>query len=82
MVKYDPVVEAYNHYNNQKLFTDFNIFSKEGKLFPCHRFILASQSPAMMAMVTKDIKEKKGKLDLGYNGEVVATLMWILLAAG
>ena len=69
-LEYDPVVEACN--NNEKLFTDFAILSKEGKEFPCHRFILSSQSQAMMAMMTTDMKEKKeGQVKLDHSDEVV-----------
>ena len=71
-MKYDPVVEASSYKNNEKLFTDFAILSKEGKRFPCHRFILSSQSKTLMAMLTTDMKEKKeGQMKLEYSDEVV-----------
>ena len=58
--------------NNERLFTDFAILSKEGKEFPCHRFILSYQSPAIMAMMTTDMKEKnEGQMKLEYSDEVV-----------
>ena len=72
-VKYDPIVEASSYIkNNEKMFTDFAILSKEGKEFPCHRFILSSQSEAMMAMFNTNMKEKKeGQVKLEYSDEVV-----------
>ena len=72
MLKSYPVMEAPSYNNNERLFTDFAILSKEGKQFPCHRFNLSSQSPVMMSMLTTDMKEKKeGQLHLEYNEEVV-----------
>ena len=74
-MKYDPVVEVSsynNNNNNEKLFTDFVILSKEGKRFPCHRFILSSQSQVMMAMLTTEMKEKmEGEMKLDHSDEVV-----------
>ena len=32
------------------IFADWTIISKEGKKFPCHRFILATKSSVMKAM--------------------------------
>ena len=59
--------------NNGRLFTDFTILSEEGKKFPCHKVILASQSPVMRAMMTSDMKEKKeGKVTVKHSDEVVA----------
>ena len=58
--------------NNGRLFTDFTILSQEGKEFPCHRVILASQSPTMLAMMTSEMKEKEeNQVRLEYNEEVV-----------
>ena len=58
--------------NNGRLFTDFTILSQEGKEFPCHRVILASQSPVMRAMLSRDMKEKEeGKVTVKYSEEVV-----------
>ena len=58
--------------NNGRLFTDFTILSQEGKEFPCHRLILASQSATMLAMMTSDMKEKEeNQVRLEYNEEVV-----------
>ena len=45
--------------NNDRLFTDFTILSQNGKGFPCHRVILAAQSPVMLAMMTIEMKEKQ-----------------------
>ena len=58
--------------NNGRLFTDFTILSQEGKEFPCHRLILASQSATMLAMMTSDMKEKEeNQVRLEYSEEVV-----------
>ena len=58
--------------NNGRLFTDFTILSQEGKEFPCHRLILASQSSTMLAMMTSDMKEKEeSQVRLEYSEEVV-----------
>ena len=72
-MEYDPIVEASSYINNnEKMFTDFAILSKEGTRFPCHRIILSSQSQAMMAMFTTNMKEKKeGQMKLDYSDEVV-----------
>ena len=51
------MVSSDNH--NERLFTDFSILSKEGKAFPCHRVVLASQSPVMRAMMSVDMREKQ-----------------------
>ena len=74
---YDPVVEAFSPFNNnEKLFSDFAILSKDGKRFPCHRLILSSQSQAMMAMMTTDMKEKKERqMKLEYSEEVVSNFV-------
>ena len=59
--------------NNDRDFTDFTIRSQEGKEFPCHRLILASQSPVMRAMMSNDMKEKKeSKVTVKQSDEVVA----------
>ena len=61
-----------NNNNNGRLFTDFTILSQEGKEFPCHRVILASQSATMLAMMTSDMREKEeNQVSVKYNGEVV-----------
>ena len=72
-MKYDHVVEVSSLFNNdERLFTDFAILSKEGKEFPCHRFILSSQSQVMKAMLTTDMNEtKEGQMKLDYRDEVV-----------
>ena len=58
--------------NNGRLFTDFTILSEEGKEFPCHKVILAAQSPVMRAMMTSDMKEKKeSKVTMKHSEEVV-----------
>ena len=58
--------------NNGRLFTDFTILSEEGKKFPCHKVILAAQSPVMRAMMTSDMKEKKeSKVTMKHSEEVV-----------
>ena len=58
--------------NNQEDFTDFTILSQEGTRFPCHRLVVASQSPPMKAMMTRDTKEKKeGQVQLQFKEEVV-----------
>ena len=58
--------------NNDRLFTDFTIRSQEGKKFPCHRVILAAQSPVMLAMMSNDMKEKeKGQVTVKHCDEVV-----------
>ena len=58
--------------NNGRLFTDFTILSQEGKEFPCHRLILASQSPTMLAMMTSEMREKKlSQVSVKYTEEVV-----------
>ena len=55
------------------MFSDFTILSQEGKEFPCHRLILAAQSPVMQAMMTNDMKEKKeSKVTVKQSDEVVA----------
>ena len=59
--------------NGDRLFTDFTIVSQEGTEFPCHRVILAAQSPVMQAMMTNDMKEKKeSKVTVKHSEEVVA----------
>ena len=72
-MKYDHVVEVSSLFNNdERLFTDFTILSKEGMEFPCHRFILSSRSQTMKAMMTADMKEaKEGQMKLDYSDEVV-----------
>merc|ERR1711990_919265 len=48
------------------------ILSQEGKEFPCHRVILASQSATMLAMMTSEMKEKEeNQVRLEYTEEVV-----------
>ena len=55
------------------MFSDFTILSEEGKEFPCHRYILSSQSSVMMAMLTTNMKEKEEKqVELKYSEVVVA----------
>ena len=57
----------------ERLFSDFTILSLEGKEFPCHRYILSSQSPVMLAMLTTNMKEKQEKqVELKYSEVVVA----------
>ena len=57
----------------ERLFSDFTILSLEGKEFPCHRYILSSQSTVMLAMLTTNMKEKQEKqVDLKYSEGVVA----------
>lgn len=59
--------------NNDRLFTDFTILSQAGKKFPCHRVILASQSPVMLAMMSNDMKEKEeSEVTVKKSDEVVA----------
>ena len=59
--------------NSNRLFTDFTILSQDGKKFPCHRVILASQSSVMRAMMTNDMKEKEEKqVTVKQSDEVVA----------
>ena len=54
------------------MFSDFIILSQEGKEFPCHRYILSSQSAVMMAMMTNNMKEKEEKrVELKYSEVVV-----------
>ena len=76
-MKYNHVVEVSSVFkNNERLFTDFAILSKEGKEFPCHRFILSSQSQAMMAMFTTNMKEKKeGQVKLEHSDEVTESFV-------
>ena len=58
--------------NNGRPLTDFTILSQEGKEFPCHRLILASQSATMLAMMTSDMKEKEeNQVSVKYSEEVV-----------
>ena len=58
--------------NKDRLFTDFTILSQDGKEFPCHRVILASQSPVMLAMMSRDMKEKKeNQATVQHSAEVV-----------
>ena len=60
----------------EMLFTDFAILSKDGKRFPCHRLILSSQSQAMMAMMTTDMKEKEERqVTLEFSDEVVSNFV-------
>ena len=54
---FSPVVKLEN--NNVEKFTDFTILSQEGTRFPCHRLVLASQSPPLEAMMIRDTKEKQ-----------------------
>ena len=71
---FDPIQEASMMWgsNNKEEFTDFTILSQEGTRFPCHRLVLASQSPPMEAMMTQDTKERKeGKVQLQFKEEVV-----------
>jgi len=70
----DPILEASMSWdnNNQEDFTDFAILSQEGTRFPCHRLILASQSPPLKAMMIRDTKEKQeGQVQLQFKEEVV-----------
>ena len=54
------------------MFSDFTILSQEGKEFPCHRYILSSQSSVMLAMLTINMKEKEEKqVELKYSEVVV-----------
>ena len=58
--------------NNEDDFSDFTILSEEGTRFPCHRLILASHSPPLKAMMTRDTKEKQeGQVLLPFKEEVV-----------
>ena len=58
--------------NQEEDFTDFTILSEEGTRFPCHRLILASQSPPLKAMMIRDTKEKQeGQVQLPFKEEVV-----------
>ena len=73
--EFDPMAEVSTMFsnNNDRDFTDFTIRSQEGKEFPCHRLILASQSPVMRAMMSNDMKEKKeSKVTVKQSDEVVA----------
>ena len=79
-LSFDPIREASvmwgnsdnNNVEEEEDFSDFTILSKEGTRFPCHRLILASQSPPMKAMMTRDTKEKKeGQVQLQFKEEVV-----------
>ena len=61
-----------NNVEEEEDFRDFTILSQEGTRFPCHRVFLASQSPPMKAMMTRDTKEKKeGQVQLQFKEEVV-----------
>ena len=52
--------------------SDWTIVSEEGQRFPCHRVILAAKSPALMAMMTTEMKEKEAKeTKVHYNNQVV-----------
>ena len=56
----------------EEIFTDFSLVSAEGKRFPCHRLILGTQSPVLMAMMINDMKEKKeNEVKLEYGEEIV-----------
>ena len=56
----------------EEIFSDFSLVSKEGKRFPCHRLILGTQSPVLMAMMVDDMKEKmKNEVKLEYGEEIV-----------
>ena len=71
---FDPIQDASKMWenNHQEKLRDFTILSEEGTRFPCHRLILASQSPPMEAMMTQDTKEKKeGQVQLQFKEEVV-----------
>ena len=58
--------------NNEEDFMDFTILSKEGTRFPCHRLVLATQSPPLKAMMIRDTKEKQeGQVQLQFKDEVV-----------
>ena len=58
--------------NNEDDLLDFTVLSKEGTRFPCHRVFLASQSPPLKAMMTRDTKEKQeGQVKLQFKEEVV-----------
>ena len=59
------------NYSNQEDFSDFTILSQEGTRFPCHRLILANQSPPLRAMLTLDTKENEGQVKLQFKEEVV-----------
>merc|ERR1719219_1318735 len=66
-------MESGSSNNSERLFSDFTILSEEGKEFPCHRYILSSQSPVMLAMLTTNMREKKEKeMQLKYSEEVLA----------
>ena len=56
---------------NDRLFTDFTILSQDGKKFPCHRVILASQSPVMFAMMSREMKEKQESQATVQHGDEV-----------
>ena len=63
---------ARSNIREEKIFTDFTVISEEGKKFPCHKLILGTQSPVLMAMMTSDMKEKKdSEVKLEYSEEVV-----------
>ena len=58
--------------NINRPLTDFNILSKDDKKFPCHRVILASQSPVILAMMTNNWKERQeNQITLQESDEVV-----------
>ena len=71
--EFDPLAEVASLFNNNdRQLTDFTITSQEGTKFPCHRMILASQSPVMLAMMSNDWKEKEeSELTVKHSDEVV-----------
>ena len=71
--EFDPLAEVASLFNNNdRQLTDFTIVSQEGTKFPCHRMILASQSPVMLAMMSNDWKEKEeSELTVKHSDEVV-----------
>ena len=70
----DPVQGAsmMSDINKEEDFKDFTILSEDGTQFPCHRIVLATQSPPLKAMMIRDTKEKReGRVRLQFKEEVV-----------
>eukprot|EP00092_Neocalanus_flemingeri_P070546 GFUD01086610.1.p1 GENE.GFUD01086610.1~~GFUD01086610.1.p1 ORF type:complete len:167 (-),score=45.92 GFUD01086610.1:461-961(-) len=59
-----------------KIFSDFTLISNDKKAFPCHKIVLASQSPVMQKMLNSGMKEAtKQKLEIkDYDSELLAAI--------
>eukprot|EP00092_Neocalanus_flemingeri_P007405 GFUD01007997.1.p1 GENE.GFUD01007997.1~~GFUD01007997.1.p1 ORF type:complete len:375 (-),score=92.45 GFUD01007997.1:75-1199(-) len=66
----------WNSFQN-KMYCDFTLISNDGKVFPCHKIILASRSPVMQRMMESGmIETKKQQLEIkNYDSDIVDVIL-------